>query len=276
MADYSKNVKAAPGRPDPENSIDSSFSRYGPLITAQELKDKFLYGIRLKSPETGQEMTLDMIDEHILEAIAEVEDECHISIFPTQLTERQSFDRNLWQSLGYIKLRHRPVISVEDLSIVSSNDVKLWTISSDWIDKGNMSKGLLYILPLNIAQVPQASGTNGGPTGGAVFLALLGGASWVGAYWQIQYSIGFKDAEFPRQINALIGCVASINILSQLAAANARSSSKSLGIDGLSQSSSGPGPGIYDTAIAALEKRRQMLVRKAKNSYGLSMFVGEL
>jgi hypothetical protein len=275
MADYTR-TKAAPGRPDPEAAVDSSFSRYGPLITGQQVKDKFLYGIKLKSPETGQEMAVDMIDDHIQDAIAEIEDECHISIFPTQLQERQAFDKHLWQALGYFKLRHRPVASVEDLSIVTSNDVKLWTISNDWIDKGMMAKGQLYVLPLNVASVPQAAGTSGGPAGGAVFLALLGGANWVGAYWTCTYTVGFRDGEFPRNINTLIGCVAAINILAQLAQANARNSSKSLGIDGLSQSSSNPGPAVYDQAIVALEKRRALLVRKCKNTYGMTLFTGEV
>lgn len=275
MADYT-NSKKAPGRPDPESAIDGTLARYGPLITAQEVKDKFLYGIRLKSPETGQEMTLDMIEDHIQDAIAEVEEETHLSIFPTQLKERHPYDANLWKSLGYTRLRHRPVASVEDMSIVTSNEQRIWTISKDWIDNGFLSKGLIQLLPINLAQVPQQSGTNGGPAGGGIFLSLLGTSAWVGAFFTITYTTGFAEGEFPRQINSLIGCVAAINILNQLAQANARNASKSLGIDGLSQSSSNNGPSIYEPAITALEKRRAMLVRKAKNTYGLTLFSGEV
>ena len=272
MSDYTKN-KETVGQHDPDNAVDSALSRYGPLITAKDLKSRFLWGIPLVSPVTGQVLTDDLLEDLIHDAISEVETESGLTIFPTQHKERAAFDRNEYAMMGYLRLRQRPVQSVQSLKILASNDQNLWEVSTDWIDAGYMSQGLIYIIPINIATAPSASGA---PAAGAAFLALLGQHSWVPAFWQITYTTGWKEGLLPRNVNILIGCQAAINALNLLAQANARNGSKSLGIGGLSQSSSNPGPDIYKTAIDELMKRKINVLKKLKAQFGTNFVFGNV
>ncbi len=272
MADYTRN-KETVGQHEPDNAIDASFSRFGPLITAPELRRRFLWGIPLVSPVTGQKLSDEDIEEYILDAVSELENELSLQIFPTQHKERQPFDRNEYAAMGYMRLRNRPVQSVQALRIATSNDMILWEVNTDWIDAGYMSTGLIYIVPINIASAPS---TSGAAAGGAAFLALLGQQSWVPAFWQVVYTTGFKEGNIPRNFNILIGCQAAIGVLNALAQANARNGSKSLGVGGLSQSSSNPGPDIYKPAIEALTLRKTTLVGRIKAQYGSKLFSGNV
>ncbi len=272
MADFT-NSKAGPTLL-PASATDSQFDRTDPLLTAQQLKDRFLFGIKLKSAETGQVLSDDLIDQFIRDAVMEAEAELKMNIMPTKIDEGYPFDRALYQMMGHLQVRQRPVTSVESLRVVTSNEQELWIVSNDWIDTRYLHLGMINIVPINVAAAPSTG--SGGGAGGAAFLAILGQQAWVPAFWKISYTTGFKDGKMPGIINQVIGCIASTNILIELAAANARQGSKSLGMDGLSQSSSNPGPQLYDSKIEQLEKRKTKLVKRIRTHFGTSMFVGEI
>lgn len=274
MADYTYS-KEAHGLPDPENAVDTAWNQYEPLITARQLRRRFLLGVDLRLPVVKDQVTDEDIHEFIKDAVAEIETETGLTLFPTQVEERHAFDRNEYGMMGYLRLRRRPVASIEAFTVTTSNEQHIWTINNDWIDVGYISKGLLYIVPINIATAPSAQG-GGGAVGGAAFLAILGQQPWVPAYWRVKYTCGFKDGKFPRNVNLLIGCVAAINILNEVAQANAKGGSKSISLDGMSQSSSNPGPDIYKTKIDELTKRRIMLVSRLRTNYGTKIFSGNV
>ena len=75
----------------------------------------------------------------------------------------------------------------------------------------------------------------------------------------------------PRVINEIIGINAALEILSLLQATN-KSQSYSLSVDGLSQSSTTPGPQVYQARIDFLLKKKDGLVKKIKNTYGGQIF----
>jgi len=87
---------------------------------------------------------------------------------------------------------------------------------------------------------------------------------------------GFRDFLVPDFVNDLIGLTAAIEILSQLGATYAWMTGGSLGIDGLSQSSSGPGPQVFATRIGELKERQAKLMKKFRNFGGMSLSVGAL
>lgn len=278
MADFTTGSKDGLGALLPAGAVDTSWSRVEPLLTAKQLKGRFLFGIKLKSPETGQVMTDDMLDDFIAGAVTEAETETKLNLGSTQIDERIEYDRQLYLCQGYTRLRQRPVSSVQSMEVVASNDITIYSISLDWIDRGFLHLGLIYVLPVNLALSNTSSGL--APTGGAggapLFLALLGQSAYVPAYWKIRYTTGFPENQWPRSVNDLVGSIAAINVLVELAGANARQGSKSLGMDGLSQSSSNPGDKIYSTKIEALEKRRVMLVGRIRTHFGTKWAIGEL
>jgi hypothetical protein len=283
--DYS-NSKAPPGQVSPLNASDtSSFQRLEPLITPEQLKQRWLFGIpmvsAIKNPITGEraKLTDDTIKDMIVGAVSDAEVETSTTIFPTQINEKYEFDRNEYLSFGYFRTRQRPVYSLDEIMVTPANNVDVFTVPLDWAETANLVQGQINIIPIGIALNGTAFGggvVSGTGAGAAAFLAILGNQSWIPAFWRIRYTVGYPDAMVPRYINDLVGCIAAIKILSELGATHAQVTSSSLGIDGLSQSVGTPGPNIYEPRIAKLEEQHKKYVKVVKKLCGLVMFSGNV
>lgn len=279
MADYTK-TKSAPGRIYPDDAVEVTWNLVEPLVTPTQVKSRFLFGIPLvsamKDPGTGknQVYTDDMIKDCIDRAIAQAELDTGIDIFPKQLREKAAFDRHLYQQFGYFRTQHRPAASIEALTITPPTGNDLYAVPLEWIEAANMHTGQINIIPFgnSIAYGTPAAVA----AGGALFLNLFSSMPWVPAFWQFAYTVGFPDGVLPRFVNELIGVNAAIDILSSLAATYARSTSHSLGIDGLSQSVSTPGPDIFTKRLNDLMDKQKRLAKKTKTHYGLTLFAGTI
>jgi hypothetical protein len=266
----------------PDQVVDGVWQRVEPLVDVKKLKDRHLAGIPLVSgvvnPNTRkrEEITDDQIKEKILDAVATAELELGLDIFPTARKEKYPFDRPLYESLGYLQLTHKPVMALQKFSVTPSNGVDVYVLPLDWVETAYLPKGQINIIPLTISisnagYIPASTGG-----GGAAFLSLLGQKSWIPAYWEVDYITGFPDSKIPRVINLIIGMTAAIDILSMLAATYARTTSKSVSIDGLSQSQGGPGPQMFDGRIKLLQDQKAQIVGKLKNIYGTKLFVSNV
>jgi len=260
----------------PEVALDTARTHLEPLITPEQLKARFLFGIplvsRLQDPLTKkfQVYNEEMISDIIEGAVETAEQEAKIDIFPVKRREKHPFDRNLYESFGYMQLEHRPIHFIDKLSVTPSNNIDVFDVPLTWVEPAYLIRGQINIVPLTISFL------NGGfvPTqgaGGAAFLSILGNKAWIPAYWQVEYTSGFKDGHLPRIVNELIGCIAAQEILSQLAA-TFRVTSHSLGIDAMSQSVSGPGPQIFALRMKELDEKRTRIVKKLKAAYGQKIF----
>lgn len=275
MADFT-NSKNGPGL-SPIGIIDSSWNRLEPLITPQKLRDTQLALLPLVSgmadPTTGKKavLTNEMIDEFIINAVALAEAETGLQIFPTQHKEKLAFDQFEFKSLGYFKIKNRPIASIQALNVVPANGVSIYQVPLDWIEVANLTMGQVNIIPINIATVG-GSFVPSQTAGGSFFLSILGSQPWIAAFWEFTYTTGFPDGKVPRMVNQYIGAIAAIEILSNLATTYARSTSHSQSLDGVSQSISTPGPQLFKTRIEELEAKRKMLCKKLKAAYGLNLF----
>lgn len=278
MADYTTS-KPGFGGMMPENAIETSWDNAEPLITPEKLLTLHLFGIpmvsAIRNPLTGKpdRYTPEILKEYIVEAVALAEAEIgSFSIFPRQHTERHPYDQPLQNSFGYSVVRNRPVASIEKLAVASSDGINVWDVPLAWIDTGYLHQGQINLIPFAIAglsgvTIPVTSPVSMG------LLPSLFKFPWVPALWNITYTTGFKDGAIPRVLNQLIGVIAAMEILSQLATTYARSQSSSLGIDGLSQSQSTPGPELFNTRLEMLGDKRKWLISKIKRSFGLGFFV---
>ncbi len=282
MAIFTGGSKFNPGAQNPENATDAGWQRNEPLLTPQQLRDRFLFGLPLVSfepdPVTGmvQVMGDDLLEELIEEALILVEQELDLHLMPTQVLERAPWDKNLYMSMGAMWARQRPIASIEEITIQSQDGQILYRIPQEWIETGLLEKGQIGIIPLTVVSLsgtPTASPTS---SGAAAYLNLMAQQSWVPAYWMIKYTTGYINGLLPKQVNQVIGCQAAIEALTQIAATNARNSSASLSIDGLSQSKGNAGPSIYDPRITELKEKKEMLVGKLKARYGRKLFSGTL
>lgn len=286
MADYT-TTKFAPGSDKgevyPAGGKETDWGRVEPLIDAEQIKNEILFGIPMVSylqhPITKQraQLTDATIGRIIVRAVSKVEELTAATLFPVQFEEKKPFDRNDYQQFGYMKLNNRPVSSIESLTITASNQATLFTVPLEWVDTGHLTRGQVNIIPLTIATTNNSGQIiNSSAGGGAAFLSLLAQHGWVPSFWQVRYTAGYKDGMLPRIVNYLVGITAAIDILSMLGATLAMSNSASLGIDGLSQSSSGPGPNVYEVRIGQLKEEQKTYVKKVKRFCGLLIISGSV
>ena len=280
MADYT-NTKPGIGAVFPEHAIDTALQRLEPLIGPEELKTRHLFGISLvsqmKDPITGknQIMTPEALQDYIEGAVQQVEIETGIDIFPVQRKEKHPYDKNLYESYGYLQLDHRPVASIQALTVNGATQQDLYSIPLEWIETAYLPRGQINMVPMTGAFI--YGGTI--PTtavGGAFFMSLFGNQHWIPAFWQIVYTTGYADGMVPRVINDLVGTVAAMEVLSMLGTTYARSQGHSLGIDAMSQSVSSLGPNLFQPRLTELQAKRDKLVNKIKSLYGMKWFCNTL
>lgn len=281
MADYSEAREPAVGQ-WPIRGKESAWTRLEPLVTPAHLRAIHLFGIPLVSaipdPVTGKYRVMDddIVLTFIERAVALVEAETAIDLLPVDVEERAAFDRQEFEAWGYLKTNRKPISRVRGLSIQSSDGTDLYTFPLQWLETGYFHRGHLHIIPLAVtgdqgAIVPLTA------TGGITFMTMFGNVStWMAAYWYVKYESGFKDGKLPGLLNDLVGTVAAIEILAALAATYAQQQSMSLGIDGLSQSHSMPGPQLFQVRIEQLTEKRQKLVGRIKTIFGQNLFVGNV
>jgi len=275
------NVSERPALGNELNSAtdaSGSFTRVEPLITPEQLRDRFLTGIplyaALPDPVTGVRYHITdekLKEEFIPGAIADLEMDMRIHITPMEITRRLPFDLNEYKSMGYFKLPDAPVTEVVELYVSDSTLNPIFFIPTTWIEAGGLQKGQLNIIPLQPAFVGGGIVGSADSAGGAAFIALMGARTWIARWWLIQYRAGFKEGRIPRVVNDVIGCRAAIDVLQRLQATN-RVASYGLGIDGTSQNISTPGPQVYAVAVEGLEAKYKRLVGKMKALFGRRIF----
>ncbi len=279
MASY-EDSKDGLGAVAPDGVIESGWQDAEPLITPKRLRSLHLWGVPLvsaiKNPFTGKPdiLTDDELKEFIVEAANLAETEIgggYFNIFARQYDERFAYDQKAQESFGYNVLRRRPPSSIESLAIQSSDGVNIWTVPLAWIDTGYLHQGQINILPFAVAAQSGTTVPVTGPVGMGLLPSLFR-FNWVPGMWTVRYTAGFKDNSIPKIVNSLIGVVAAMEVLSMLATTYARSSSSSLGIDGLSQSISTPGADLFKPRLEELAQKRGWLIKKIQRQYGLGMW----
>jgi len=282
MADYTKS-SIDPRGVLPENAVDAQeWSRYEPLLTPEQLKNRFLKGIPLvfniMDPVTKKYDRLEPEDlkDMIVRAVAQLEMDSKIDIFPVQRKEKKPFDRNEMVDLGYMRANYRPIRSIDKLAIGPGNSPDILTIAPEWLAQDGWVRGEVRIVPtintvISGGYVPADAGVGQG----SAFVALMGTKGWISSFWTMEYTTGFSDGRIPIVVNELIGCYAAIEALSLLASTH-RTNSQSLGMDGASQSTSGPGPQVYDGRIKLLEDRRKNLLSKLRGMMGSKFVIGNI
>jgi hypothetical protein len=243
------------------------------LLTPTQLKNRFLKGIMERLP-AGVTFSNEELKDRINIAINEVEADLGCNVFAETIKEKHAFDYNLYKTFIHVRVLQKPVVELEDMAIVSADGGRVFPIPAVWIETANFYRGQINVVPLLAAygnNVVQAASTNIS----AFFATLFQG--WVPAYWQITYKSGISNTpgRLPVLVNKLIGIYASIEILSGLAANN-QYNSQSLGQDGLSQSTSGPGTQLYVQRIQDLQQQKEQILKQLKRVFVNKMFMSTL
>lgn len=283
MADYSDSKKT--GALYPSNAAQTVLGRLEPLLTPEQLKSRFLKGIsmvlKIKNPETGQPFTItdDELKDYIQKAADRAENETGLTLFPTKYKEKLPFQKQDYEQFGYFQLPNRPIASIDALTVRLSDGSDVFVFPLEWIEVANLIWGQLNILPLAFEGIQGGTGIVGGATasnpggGTAVFFNSLWNRPWVSALFGVEYTTGFPDGLLPEYVNELIGTIAAMRVLSQIAAAYAGSTSVSLGLDGMSQSIGTPGPQRYQVRMQELADDKKVMIKKLKKLFGTAWVV---
>lgn len=261
----------------PVHSRETSnlLKRCEPFLTPELLISRFLKGIPLKF-RNGDKFTPDELKDRINLAMNSAELLLGRTIIREAFQDKLQFEYALYKSYIHLKSEHGPILSLEHLAIVSADNNNIFEIPPTWIETTNFAKNQINVIPLLAAYgVNQVSGAVG--NAGIAFLTVLDGLNWVPAYWQINYTAGVsnKEGNVPIPVNELIGCVAAIDVLSEIGATNIYNS-QSQSQDGISQASSGPGPNIYARRIEDLVFKRDELIKKLKGIFSSKYFVSNI
>lgn len=249
--------------------------RAEPLLTPEKLRSRFLKGIPLTFPN-GDTFSDDDLKDKILLATNEAELLLNMTVSREAFKEKAPFDKSLYDAFIHIKTEKGPILTIEHLQITSADGNSIFEIPPAWVETANFSKRLINVIPLLAAfgvNSVQGSVSNAG----IAFLTIIGGLGWVPAYWTVKYTAGmsFKEGQVPIPVNELVGVIAAIDCLSLIAPSNLFTS-QSLSQDGISQSSSGPGPRLYELRISELEAKKAQIISKLKGIFSGKFFISNI
>ena len=247
--------------------------RVEPLLTPEQLRSRFLKGIPLFFLN-GDQFSDDELKDRIYLAANAVELDLKTTITREQRQEKLPFKQEDYKAYIHLTAEQGPLVSIEQLAIVSADKNTIFEIPAEWIETTNFAKRIINVIPLLAAYgVNSVQGAVG--NAGIAFLTVIDGLNWVPAYWQIRYTTGISNTEgkIPTVVNELIGCIAAIDILSQIAAMFLYTS-QSQSQDGIAQASSSPGPRVYQLRIEELMLKRARLEKQIRNVFSNRFIVG--
>lgn len=178
------------------------------VLTVQELRDVFLFGINLTLPD-GTVVSDAVLEFYLKAAVTYVERILGIYVRPTDVVEKLDFIAADFRQHGFLQLNFRPVLSITEAKMTipaTGGDQDLVVFDPSWLRIDDLESGLLQIVP---------TGTLTGPAA----LSLAWGGS-LGVFrdglpqvFRITYQAGFARGKVPFDIRQLVGLVASIGPL---------------------------------------------------------------
>ena len=219
----------------PGADSDPAYARIEPIITPQEIKDDFLFGIPLRTP-SGEEMPITVIERHWRGSISSIEHDLDITLTPTEYVDKLDYRAEDYDSWFFLKLNHRPISpDPNDLKIQIQyiNESTLVTMPQAWYR--------IYPQAGQIQMTP-TSGTMGQffiSNAGVILPGLWGIKKDYPQLIKITYKGGFEQGGVPPLVNQLIGyktAVDILNIMSDLVMGIPGLNSYGIGLDGMSQS----------------------------------------
>lgn len=272
MADYT-NSKSREQKAFKPDALETSnlLKTVEPLLTPELLVSRYLKKVDLKDYNS------DELKDYINRAVNESELLLKMNIFPVQYKERLPFDRALYKSFVFTKVNHGPVTSVDKWTIESSNGETIFSIPNSWVEMGNAHKRIINIVP--ILSVFGTSGLSDGQpsNAGLIFLNAVSNSNWIPAFFSITYTAGLcgDEGKIPMIVNEIVGMTATINLLSDLQTQYLYNS-QSIGQDGISQSSSGPGNQVFLPRIQFLTEKRDNLIERIKGIFYNKIFMSNI
>lgn len=231
------------------------------LMSTSEFIDTYLFGIPLTN-KAGQTISPSALKVHIQGAQEEIERYLSLKIRKQIILEEKDYNRNDWMSWGYMRTTY-PVNKAFELKGFV-NTVQQMDMPTAWLSVRDSNDELKY---RQIHVVPVAATTIQYSTiyNGVVPLGFFSNDT-IPNYWRSVYCTGFNRV--PMDLLNVIGKLGAINVfhvLGNLILGTPGLQSKSISIDGLSQSYQTQGS--YKAIVEAYLKDLEISLPRLYNYY---------
>lgn len=252
----------------PVESLDFSYKTKSDLVlSVADLKSKYFFGIPIVTPD-GSLMPDEDIEYYIRAAQTELETTLDIKLRKQVVTETKDFLMEHYKSWGYIKATY-PVSCINSITgfIGTTRQVEY---PEEWFTIRKTNDDIVH-RSINIVPTNNGSAINQSVVYSGIYPQLgYYGSRNIPSYWNLKYVSGFD--EIPSDLIRVMGMMAAIPLYDQLGdlIAGAGIASKSLGLDGLSESvsttSSATNSG-YGARITSYNKQIKELMPELKKRY---------
>lgn len=250
----------------PNRVTTDAFESGSPMVTPQDLKTRYLFGIDL-TDNKGNEIPKEVLEHAINTAVSYLEHKLDIVILKRGFDERYDYRQVDYTQFNFIQLKKRPAIAVTEMKAKFPNNVDLVTYPPEW-----------FVLEKEGAQIQLSpvEGTFSGlvVTQGGSYVPLLYGAK---DYWphlfQIKYTAGFEHDCIPTVINDMIGMQAAIRlfeILGDIALGTPGVTSESVSIDGANtskQTGGGAKNSVFSARIDSYKTQMKEYIETVRKYY---------
>lgn len=207
-------------------------SDYDTILTVDQLKNWFMFGLDL-TDDDGYPFPNSMFVFAIKAAVDSLEKTLQLKIKPaTILQEYQDFYAQDYRDFAFIQLNNWPIISVERVQIKYPTAHTPIDFPQEWYQI-RKERGQVHLVPTSGSLSTILMGK-----GGDYLTFVWRGYDFMPNLWRIDYTAGFETGKCPNDIIAIAGkmaCFYPLNIAGDLVGGVAIAS-KSIGVDGLSQS----------------------------------------
>ncbi len=242
------------------------------VMTAEELKQNFLYGVPLTSPITGQTLSDAALRFHIDAATSWLEKYLQIDIKPKYYAqERHDYVRSEYANWSFIRLWHTPILKIYAYQVIYPDTGSQVPLPLEWVQTD--AEGISGAIQL----VPGVGSANSFiiGMGNSLIPNLIAATDYLPDLFKISYAAGFEANKVPAMITSIIGKKAAVDIMMQVGNSllGLGMVQATISIDGMSQSVS-KNPFIFEKQIQMLRSQIEQEVSEARSYYnGLRMVV---
>jgi hypothetical protein len=265
-------------------------SDYESMLTVRQLKEWFMFGLDL-TDDDGYPFPNTMLEFAIRAAVDSLEKTLNIMLKPTIiLQEFQDFHAQDYRDFAFLQLSHWPVLSVEQIAVWYPTAQAPVIFPLEWVQL-RAEHGQIHLVPTSGSLSTILLGK-----GGDYLTFVWRGFDFMPNLWRIDYTAGMTTrdtyvnsagvikaspagSKIPADILGVIGkmaCFYPLNIAGDLVGGIAIAS-KSIGVDGLSQSintTSSPENAGYSARLRQYERELKIEIPRLKAFYaGLQMAV---
>ncbi|VVB53221.1 Uncharacterised protein [uncultured archaeon] len=253
-----------PGAPGPNHNTNEVIVpvqnvQNSTIMTVEEVKKKYLYGIPLTSTLTGETMSDDAIRNMVDAATDWLENETGISIRQRYWNqERHDYVATDYMNFGAIRLNHVPILKVTEYLVIYPDTGQTTVFPLEWVQTDMEGRnGLLQLVP----GVGSANFFTIG-MGNNMLPMIFKTCDFLPDLFKISYYSGFQNNKVPANILQIIGKKVQIDVLTQVSAMllGVGVLNQSIAIDGMSQN--------VGKAAFAYEKQIQLLERQIAKEVG--------